>query len=188
LDLKSIPCELVAVNLVNGESESPEHLRRNPLGYVPVLETHQGTLTQSSAIIHWLEDTFPGSPALFPEDPWQHARVLQLADIICADTQPVQNVNVLQLHSTDAIEQKKWAQFFISQGLKAFETLAAQTAGAFSVGETLSWADLCLMPQLYNARRYEVDLRPFPTLLRISSECEKLPSYLSSHPSRYEPA
>ena len=187
LELKSLPCEMIAVNLVNGESESPEHLKRHPLGYVPALETHQGTLTQSLAIVRWIEDTFPGSPPLFPEAPWEHARVLQLADMICSDTQPIQNVNVLQMHSSDPMEQKCWAQYFIAQGLHAFETIASQTAGKYSVGDALSWADLCLMPQLYNAKRYEVSLETLPVIQQISKECERLPTYLASHPSRYEP-
>lgn len=187
LELKSIPCDMIAVNLVNGESEGPEHLKRHPLGYVPALETHQGILTQSSAIVRWIEDTFPGSPQLFPEDPWENAKVLQLADIICSDTQPIQNVNVLQMHSQDPAEQKRWAQFFIHQGLKAFETIASETAGKFSVGNEISWADLCLMPQLYNAHRYEVSLHTFPVIQKIATQCEPLPSYIASHPSRYEP-
>ena len=187
LDLKEIPYELSPVNLVNGESESPEHLQRHPLGYVPALETHQGMLTQSHAIVRWIEDTFPGQPALFPEDPWQNARVLQLADIVCADTQPLQNVNVLQMHSQDPVAQKTWAQYFIRQGLQAFETIASRTSGDFSVGDALTWADLCLMPQLYNAQRYEVSLEQFPTIQRIAALCATLPSYHSSHPSRYEP-
>jgi maleylacetoacetate isomerase len=175
------------VSLLSGESESPEHLVRNPLGYVPVLETPQGFLSQSSAIVHWLEETFPAEPKLFPEDPWLRARSLQLADVICADTQPIQNVNVLQLHSSDASEQKKWAQYFIRQGLQAFQKIAESTAGRFSVGDTLSWADLCLMPQLYNANRYEVAASEFPLLTRIAAECEGLATCQSSHPSRYEP-
>jgi maleylacetoacetate isomerase len=187
LDLKQVPCELVAVSLLDGESESPEHRARSPLGYVPVLQTPDGYLSQSPAILYWLEETFPASPSLFPEDPWDHARCLQLADIICSDTQPIQNVNVLQLHSADPHEQKKWAQHFIRQGLSAFEKLASSTSGRYSIGDSLTWADLCLMPQLYNANRYEVQASEFPLLSKIAARCETLPSYLSSHPSRHEP-
>lgn len=187
LDLKHVPHELVAISLLNGESESPEHLARHPLGYVPVLETPDGCLSQSAAIIHWIEGTFPGSPSLFPEDTWEHSRVIQLADMISADTQPIQNVPVLQMHSSDPAEQKKWAQHFIRSGLAAYEKIAALTAGRFSVGDELTYADLCLMPQLYNANRYDVAITEFPPLARIAAECEKLPSYQSSHPARHEP-
>jgi glutathione S-transferase len=91
------------------------------------------------------------------------------------------------MHSQDPAAQKAWAQHFIQQGLHAFETIASQTSGDFSVGDALTWADLCLMPQLYNAQRYEVSLDQFPTLQRIATLCATLPSYHSSHPSRYEP-
>ncbi len=187
LDLKGVPVELVPVSLLDGESESPGHVARHPLGFVPVLETSEGLLTQSSAIAHWIDETFPGAPALFPEDTWSHCKVLQLADIICSDTQPVQNLNVLQMHSPDPARQKEWARHFISRGLAAYEELARPTAGEFSVGDSLSWADLCLIPQLYNAARFDLSLSQYPLLARIAARCEALPSYLSSHPSRHEP-
>jgi maleylacetoacetate isomerase len=187
LDLKGVPVELIPVSLLDGESESAAHLARHPLGYVPVLETPEGLLTQSSAIVHWIDQTFPGDPELFPADTWARCRVIQLADIICSDTQPVQNVNVMALHSADPARQKEWARHFIERGLAAYEELARSCAGEFSVGDSLSWADLCLMPQIYNAARYEVPLAGFPVISRIAARCERLPSYLSSHPSRYEP-
>ena len=187
LDLKQVPHELIAVSLLDGESESPVHLARHPMGYVPVLETPDGFLGQSAAIIHWIDETFPGSPSLLPADTWNRARVIQLADMISADTQPIQNVPVLQMHSQDPAEQKRWAQHFIRAGLAAYEKIAASTAGRFSVGDELSYADLCLMPQLYNAQRYEISLSEFPLLQKIAAECEKIASYQSSHPSRHEP-
>jgi maleylpyruvate isomerase len=186
MDYKKIPCSLVPISLLDGESESETHVARNPMGYVPVLETPQGFLTQSSAIVAWLEETHP-KPSLFWGDSWNRARIRQLGAIITEDTQPVQNLPVLQLHSADTAEQKKWAQHFIRKGLGAFETLATQTAGKFSVGDELSWADLCLMPQLYNAARFEIAASEFPLLSQIGSECERLESYQSSHPSRTEP-
>jgi len=190
LDHKGIKTELKAVSLLDGESESPEHRARNPLGYVPALDTPHGILTQSSAIVAWL-DEISSEPPLYGASTWERARIRQLGAVIAEDTQPIQNLPVLHLHSSDAKEQKKWAQHFIRQGLGAFETLAAGTAGEFSVGDRLSWADLCLIPQLYNADRFGIPVgsqdSEFPLLTRIAQACERLPSYLSSHPSRHEP-
>jgi len=191
LDYKKIACELQAVSLLNGESESDEHRARNPLGYVPVLERldiHDSSrlLSQSTAIAEWLDEVHPTSP-LFWGDAWTRAKIRSLAEIISADTQPIQNLNILQRHSNDPAEQKKWAQEFITQGLNAFERAAAMTSGKFSVGDELSWADLCLIPQCYNAARFDVQLDAMPLLRRILDACELLESCKSSHPSRYEP-
>jgi maleylpyruvate isomerase len=191
LDYKGIAAELQHVSLLDGESESETHRSRNPLGYVPALERLDLTgaerfLSDSTAIVNWLDEVHPG-PSLFPGDPWNRARVRSLAGIISSDTQPVQNLNVLHRHSSDAAEQKRWAQEFIHQGLAAFERAATPVAGRFSVGSDLSWADLCLIPQCYNADRFGVGLDDFPTIRRIVAETQALESVQSSHPSRYEP-
>ncbi len=201
LDYKKLPVELVHVSLISGESEGSEHRARNPLGYVPVLERLDGStsssvnqpqpfdryLSDSTAILHWLEEQFPERATLLPGDSWTRACIRSMAGIITADTQPVQNLNVLQRHSCDAAEQKKWAQEFIHQGLEAFERHAVHHAGRYSVGDALSWADLCLIPQHYNAERFGVPSEEFPTIRRIVAECQTLESHQSSHPSRYEP-
>lgn len=191
LDHKGVAAELSHVSLLDGESESAKHRSRNPLGYVPVLErldlADEGRfLGDSTAIVGWLDETFP-QQTLFGGDAWTRARIRSLAGIISADTQPIQNLNVLHRHSSDPAEQKKWAQEFIHQGLEAFEKTASRVAGRFSVGDALSWADLCLVPQAYNAERFSVPLEPFPTIRRILAASQGLESCKSSHPSRYEP-
>ncbi len=191
LDFKDIGVELQHVSLLDGESESESHRSRNPLGYVPVLERldlvgNQRFLSDSTAIVNWLDEAFPNA-SLFPGDSWNRARVRSLAGIISSDTQPVQNLNVLHRHSGDPAEQKRWAQEFIHQGLAAFERAAAPVAGRFSVGNDFSWADLCLIPQCYNADRFGVALDDFPTIRMIVAEAQSLESHHSSHPSRYEP-
>lgn len=191
LDEKNIFAQLEHVSLIDGESESPIHRARNPLGHVPVLERldlpgPERFLGDSTAIMSWLDESFPERP-LLPTDLWSRAKVRELAAIITSDTQPLQNIPVLQFYSQDSGQQKAWAQEFIQRGLLAFETLASQVSGRFCFGNELTWADLCLAPQCYNAERYGISLQPFPTIRRVLSAVSNLKSYQSSHPSRYEP-
>jgi len=179
------------VSLLNGESESPEHLARNPLGFVPVLEVTDSDgncrrLIESIAILEWLEETHP-EPGLYPGDAWDRARIRSLVEIINAETQPLQNLPAQDLHSQDPEAKKTWARHWINQGLTAYEKIASQTAGRFSVGDALSAADLCLIPQVYNAKRYNVDLTPFPTILGICARAEQTPSWKLSEPECFNP-
>lgn len=191
LALKGLPCEMIAVDLLSGESESQAHLSRNPLGYVPVLEIvgdKPRLLTESVAIIEWLEEVHP-APALLPADAFDRARIRQLCEIINAATQPLANPNVTDEHSSDAAEKKRWNQLWIRRGLHAYEALAREKAGRFTFGDTLSMADLFLVPQCYNALRSEIALeREFPLLARIDANCLATPSCQAAHPDRYKPA
>jgi maleylacetoacetate isomerase len=188
---KGIEVEYIAVSLLNGESESPEHLARNPLGYVPVLEVLEtgkkpARLFESIAILEWLEETYTERP-LLPKDTWSRALVRQLVEIINAETQPLQNLPPQELHSQDPAEKKRWAQHWIRLGLQTYETIVRETAGVFSVGNSLTFADLCLVPQVYNAKRYDIDLSAYPTLLRICTEAEKTLSWKQSEPEKFKP-
>ena len=188
---KKIPYEAVPVHLLNGEAESEAHLKRNPAGYVPVLEILSGKdagifLTESLAIIRYLEESHPDTPTLFPGSAIDRAKQWALAEIICSDTQPLQNIGVMALHSEDAAGQKRWAQHWIRHGLEIFEATSAPHSGCFSHGDTFSIADICLLPQLYNAERYEVSLDKFPCILKISAKCQALSAYLNSHPDKYQ--
>jgi maleylpyruvate isomerase len=195
LAAKGIPAEYVAINLLENESESPAHLARNPMGYVPVLEIPAATagsaqpghcLGESLAIIEWLEETYRATP-LLPADPWLRARARQLAELINSGTQPLINLGVAARHSTDEAEQKAWNQHWIRKGLSAYEALVAETAGKLSVGDSLTLADICLIPQCYSAARNDVTLDEYPTIARIQAEAAKLAAYQSSHPDRYKP-
>ena len=131
---KGISFNPIAVNLLNGESESEAHLKRNPAGFVPVLEilngTHRGTfLTESLSIIRFLEESHPNSPSLFPGTAIDHAHIWSLAEVINAGTQPLANIPVTDFHSQDAEEKKRWTQHWIRNGLETFETLARTKAG-----------------------------------------------------------
>lgn len=188
--LKNIPCEFVAVNLLSDEPESPDHLKRNPMGFVPVLEflerSEDRFLGESVALIEWAERVRP-TPSLFPKDLFEQARSRQLAEIINAGTQPLQNPTVSALHSADPTEQKKWNQYWIRKGLNAFQTLAQKTAGKFSIGDELSLADLFLIPQCYNAMRQEVLVQEFPLIEKIYLNALETESCRASHPDRFNP-
>ncbi|MBL7714705.1 MAG: maleylacetoacetate isomerase [Bdellovibrionales bacterium] len=188
LAYKKVAYEGVAVDLLSGESDSETHLARHPFGYVPVMEIEGQMLTESLAMIRYLEDVHP-KPSLLGEglNPIARARIVELAETINADTQPLQNLDPQFLHSDDPEKRKAWAKHWIVRGLTAYERLCSKTAGKFSVGDSLSVADLCLVPQLYNARRYEVDLSPYTTIARIEKNCADLESYRASEPSKFEP-
>lgn len=198
LAIKGFQCEMVTVDLLNGESESPEHLARNPLGYVPVLELSDGTfITESIAMMEWLEEVAP-VPALLPVgnlpgDRLARARVRQLVELINADTQPLQNVTPQMMHSDDPEKRKAWAQYFIQAGLGAYEkTVAAFEAktgvqSLYSVGNQLTLADLCLIPQCYNADRFGVSLEAFPRIQKIRALAMRHPTYAFAEPALYAP-
>ena len=191
LAYKNLSCEFTSVNLLNDDTESPEHLRRNPLGYVPALEvmTEKGLicLAESIAILEWLEEVHPNAP-LLPSDSFLRARTRQMVEIVNAGTQPLQNLNVLHFYSADPQEQRKWAQHWIRKGLSAFEVLAKETSGRFCIGDDLTWADLALIPQCYNAGRQGLELTDFPRLKKIYEAALLTPSGQASHPDRFEPA
>ena len=193
LHYKGIPFHPIPVSLLNGESESPEHLKRNPAGFVPVLEflsgDHQGEfLSESLSIIRFLEENHPTTPTLFPGSAYDHARAWSLAEVINSGTQPIANIPVTHFHSSDPTEQKRWSQHWMKTGLQTYESLCKNQAGQFSYGDQFSIADVCLIPQLYNADRFEVDLSSCPTLLRIRESVKKLPAHSLSHPDAYKPA
>ncbi len=195
LEIKGISYDAIPVNLLNGESESEAHLARNPAGFVPVLEIVNPEnalagpefLSESLSIIRYLEDLFP-EPAVLPGSPLDRAHIWSLAEVINSGTQPIQNIPVMALHSSEPAAQKLWAQHWIRHGLEVYESLCSKQAGSFAYGNTLTLADLCLIPQCYNAERYEVDFRVFPTISRIYDSCINLVSLQKSHPDRFKPA
>jgi maleylacetoacetate isomerase len=190
---KNIPVSFTHVGLLNGESETPEHLARNPAGYVPVLElksgAHAGTmLTESLAIIRYLEEVHPESPTLFPGNVIDHAKIWALSETINAGSQPLINLPVLAKYSSDANAQKEWAQHWIRHGLQVFEILASQTPGSFSHGNEFSLADVCLIPHLYAADRFQVSLIDFPRIRAIQKACATIQALTLAHPEHYKPA
>jgi maleylacetoacetate isomerase len=194
LAIKGIVPEYVAINLLSDEAESPAHRARNPLGYVPVLERLDVKedalgryLTESTAILEWLEETHP-EPRLLPAKSEQRAYVRALAQLINASLQPLQNPPVTERHSPDKNEQKKWVQDWNHAHLSSFTKLAQKTAGKFCFGDQLTMADLFLIPQIYGARRFEVPVESdFPLLSRIFNAAMETPECQRSSPEAFQP-
>ncbi|MBB4287553.1 maleylacetoacetate isomerase [Roseospira goensis] len=188
LHLKGVAYDPVPVHLRRGEQRGAAHAARNPQRLVPALELDDGTvLTQSLAIIEYLEETHP-APPLLPADARGRARVRALAQAVACDIHPVQNLRVLS-HLTGACgldEDTKtaWARHWIETGLAAVERLLADSAetGRFCHGDTPTLADCCLIPQLFNARRFGCDLSALETVGRIDSACAALPAFRRAAP------
>jgi len=182
LNLKEIPYEIKAVSLVKngGEQHSDQFRELSPMPQVPVLEIDGHRLIESLNIMHYLEETRPQRP-LMPQDVVKRARVREICEVIASGIQPLQNLFVLiQVGESKKLE---WAQLFINRGFRAVEKLLSSTAGKYCVGDELTLADCCLVPQVFNARRYGVDLRPYPIILRIDRDLENHPAFQAAHPS-----
>ena len=185
LNLKAVEYERVAVNLLEGEQKAEEYRARNPQSFVPMLEAGELRLTQSIAIIAWLEATRP-EPPLLPRDPAEAAHVRALALTIACDIHPLNNLRVLK-YLAHPLEQEQavrdeWYRHWVREGFDALEALAAPRAGRFLHGDAPSLADVCLVPQMYNARRFEVDLAPYPTLVRADTEANRIDAFARAHP------
>jgi maleylpyruvate isomerase len=182
LHLKQIPFEYVPVSLTAGEQFAEDHKARNPTSKVPVLEPSPGVyLTESMAILEYLEETHP-APSLLPKDALGRARVRALAEIVNSGIQPFQNTSV-QKYVKRVLDrdEKAWNQHWIGLGLRALEQAVRPLAGQFCVGDAVTLADLLLVPQLYGARRFEVDLADMPTLVRVEQACAALPAFAAAH-------
>ncbi len=186
---KGIAFETVPVNLAKGEQKGASYRDVNPQALIPTLVDGDRVLHQSLAILEYLEETHP-SPALLPKGPGERARVRARADLVACDIHPLQNTRVLAylgevLGASD--EQKSaWFARWIGDGLAAFEKLVAAhpETGRFSHGDSLTLADVLLVPQLGNARRWKVPLDAMPTLQRIEAACLELDSFRRAHPSQ----
>jgi len=189
LALKDLPYEYVPVNLLAQEQFDPAYQARNPMGQVPMLEVSEHgytvRLAQSMAILEWLEERHPQRP-LLPRDLDGRARVRTLAEHVNSGIQPLQNAIVLRtLREKLPGYEKEWAALWIRRGLEALErALQDDETGRFCHGDAPGLADCYLVPQLYNARRFGLDLAPYPTLRRIDEACVALPEFQAAHPDR----
>ena len=190
LNLKGMPYTAVPVHLVKdgGQHRSAAYRARNPQALVPAFELEDGTvLTQSLAIMEYLDEVQP-EPALLPADAIGRARVRALAQAIACDLHPVNNLRVLQYLSQQlgiSAEQKDaWYRHWVATGLQGLEALLADhpSTGRFCHGDTPTLADCCLVPQLYNARRFQCPLDAYPTIQRIAAACETLPAFQQAVP------
>jgi maleylpyruvate isomerase len=188
LALKGLPYDYAALNLVDQQQFRAEHLARNPMGQVPVLEVVDDgralRLVQSMAILEWLDERYP-DPPLLPPDLDGRARVRALAEHVNSGIQPLQNAIVLRtLREKVPGWDREWARTWIARGLDALERAVADGAGRFCHGDAPGLADCYLVPQLGNARRYGVDVAPHPTLRRIDEACAALAPFQAAHPDR----
>jgi maleylpyruvate isomerase len=187
LNLKGLAAEHLSHHLRKGEQRDPAYLALNPQGLVPTLIDDAGyALTQSLAIIEWLDETHP-TPALLPSDALQRARVRAFALAIACDIHPVQNLKVLTRlrelgHTED--EVTGWAAWANREGLAACETLIADQSGPFCFGAAPTLADVCLVPQLANARRFGVRVEDFPRLLAAETAARSLKAFADAAPER----
>ena len=190
LNLKGLAPERAFVHLRKGDQRADEYLSLNPQGLVPSLVTDDGTvLTQSLAIMEWLDETHP-QPPLLPRDAAGRARVRSIALAIACDIHPIDNTRVLSyltgtLGATDE-QRNGWYKYWIDVGLEAIETRLAREAatGRFCHGDRPTLADICLVPQLANARRVAFDFTPYPTLTRIEAACLALPAFADAVPAK----
>ena len=187
LNLKDLRAEQVPHHLRKGEQCAPAYLAINPQGLVPALEDDAGgVLTQSLAIIEWLDETHP-EPPLLPKDPLRRAKVRAFAQALACDTHPVQNLKVLaRLRELKLPEEQVtgWAGWANREGLIACEKLIAGESGPFCFGATPTIADLCLIPQLANARRFGVDVSAFPRLLKAEAAAKAMKAFADAAPDK----
>lgn len=188
LEYKGIGYDYEPIDLSKGVEKqlSDEYRAKNPMRQVPLVEIAGGGLriAQSLAIIEYLEESFP-EPRLLPQEPLFRARARQLAEMINSGIQPLQNTSV-QAYVKDELksDEKAWTRHWVARGLAALETVTTETAGTFSIGDSLSLPDILLVPELSFARRFSIPLDAYPTLTRIEAACADLPAFARAHADR----
>ena len=189
LNVKKIDYEQRQINLLESQQKSDEYRALNPQGLVPMLEIDGHRLTQSLAIINYLDLRFP-VPPLIPSAAVERAHVVALAMSIACDIHPLNNLRVLKYlkgelgHSQE--ETDAWYRHWITEGLQPLEEMAAPRSGKFLFGDLVTAADICLIPQLFNARRFNVALDDYPTLVRAEENANRMEAFAAAHPDRQE--
>lgn len=192
LNVKGLDCTHISLSLLNDEHKGADYMSRNPQGLVPYMTDDDLGFGQSMAMLEYLEESYP-QPALLPSDAAGRARIRQLSGIMACDIHPINNLRVLK-YITDELggsaEQKTaWYHHWIGEGFKAFETLLQDgKTGDFCHGDTVSFADLCLVPQVYNARRFNCPLDDFPSIIRITDNCNSLDAFIHALPEKQRDA
>ena len=189
LNLKGLDYERVEVSLIAGEQRSDAYLELNAQGFVPMLVADGEAIIQSMAIIDWLDRAFP-EPRLIPDDAMPRAVALAQAQVVASDIHPLNNLRVLKYLTKDLglneTTKDRWIATWIAQGFEALEAMAGD--GTYLGGDTPSIADCCLVPQMYNARRFEVPLDAYPRLIAIDAACMELEAFQNAHPDAVKAA
>ena len=189
LNFKGVDYESRPLNLIEGEQQSAEYRELNPQGLVPMLEIDGDRLTQSLSIIVYLDQVFP-DPPLVPRDPADGAHVRAMALAIACDIHPLNNLRVLRYlknelgHSQNEVD--RWYTHWIAEGLAALEAMAKAGAGRFLFGDEPTIADVCLVPQLFNARRFNCPLDDYPTLVRADENASRLDAFAAAYPDKQQ--
>ncbi|WP_312708800.1 maleylacetoacetate isomerase [Stenotrophomonas sp.] len=189
LNLKGLPHQITPVHLVRdgGQQHTATYAALNPQELVPTLRHGERVLQQSMAILEYLDEVFP-DPALLPDDAEGRARVRALAQLVACDIHPLNNLRVMQFFSdtwsVPQPERDDWTRHWIRVGFDAMERMLVESVdtGRFCHGDIPTLADCCLVPQMYNARRFKLDLEPYPTLVRIDAACLALPAFAAAKP------
>lgn len=183
LSLLNLPFTLVSVNLLNGEQTGEANLLRNPQGLVPSLRIDGIVLTQSLAIVEYLDET--RNAGFLPKDPADRAKVRALSMAIAMEIHPICNLRVARYavaRSGAQIDQAEWMRHFITEGMIAFEAMLPENAATHCFGDRPTMADLCLVPQMYNARRWGVDLAAIPKSVTIDAHLRTIPAFAAAEP------
>lgn len=187
LNLKGLAYDYVPVNLLKAEQHDAGYKAMNPQGLVPTLIDDDGqVMTQSLAILEWLEETHP-TPSLLPKSAGDRAVVRAMAAIVACDIHPVNNLRILKelaALGVDEAGRNAWARRWIGEGFSALEPLVAKHGKGFAFGDAPTLADVCLVPQVYNAKRFDFDFSPFPTIAEAAKRAADLPAFAAAHPDR----
>ena len=187
LALKGLAYDYSAVDLIRGDQREPAYRAVNPQGLTPTIDLGDGqVLTQSLAILEWLDETHP-QPAILPATPLSRQRVRAMALIIACDIHPLNNTRVGRALSKLGVskdDNTAWVQGWITDGFDALEPMIAEHGQGFAFGDMPTLADCCLIPQVYSARRFEVDLTPYPAIVAVDARAAEHPAFQAAHPTK----
>ena len=186
LHLKGLEYECIPVDLAGSEQHKAPYRAVNPQRLTPTLEADGATLTQSLAILEWLDETHP-EPPLLPATPLDRAQVRAMAEIVACDIHPINNLRVLRALDAMGVEAQPvqtWARRWIIDGFNVLEKMIAKHGGGWSFGDSPTLADCCLIPQIYNSERFGVDLAPYPAIRAVCEHAAQHPAFIAAHPNK----